>query len=125
VTGKPDDLFHTGLLRGHFCQSLAGDRAATAFTVGILSILDQLLDRPAAELLADLPLAVDIRQAIVEHAGELGEALACVQAIERQDWPALRESPWPPRTLGKLYSEASQAAYDALASLDVESEGPR
>ena len=44
---------------------------------------------PMAELLADLPLQPDVRRALLDGSGEIGEILAAVYAFERADTAAL------------------------------------
>jgi c-di-GMP phosphodiesterase len=64
-------------------------RARAAFTVGMFSLLDALLDQPMAKVLETLPLGVESKQALLGGSGELGELLAAVVAYEHGDWAAV------------------------------------
>jgi EAL and modified HD-GYP domain-containing signal transduction protein len=48
-------------------------------------MLDSFLDKPMDQVLADLPLAADIRAALLEHSGALGTALDSAIAFEGRD----------------------------------------
>ncbi len=90
---KPEELSRNMLVRGRFCLLLAEQRGdanpETAFMVGILSQLDALMDMAMEELLEQIPLDEEIKQAINRKTGVLGEILAMVESFEAGDWEAL------------------------------------
>jgi EAL and modified HD-GYP domain-containing signal transduction protein len=89
---RPSELVLVTLIRARACETLAASIRAdgdAAFTVGLMSMLEPLFERPAGELLALLPLAPEIKAAVTEQAGVLGEVLAAVLAREQED-PASR-----------------------------------
>jgi EAL and modified HD-GYP domain-containing signal transduction protein len=57
----------------------------SAFLVGLLSLLDSMVDVPMADLMRELPLAPRIRAALVSHEGPAGAILKAVLAWERGD----------------------------------------
>ena len=65
----------------------AGDPDAW-FAVGLLSVSDALAGAPLCDVVAQLPLADDVRDALVQRAGPKGEALAAAIACERAELPA-------------------------------------
>jgi EAL and modified HD-GYP domain-containing signal transduction protein len=67
----------------------AGDRslADRAFLVGVLSLLDALLDVPMSCALAPLNLEDDVRSALLDGAGELGTLLRLCTALESNEDP--------------------------------------
>ncbi len=86
IEDKPTELTITALVRARFCE-LAGENEVGAnanelFTVGLFSVIDALLDTPIEEALADIPLASDIRDALIRHSGPVGQLLECVAALE-------------------------------------------
>jgi len=104
---KPTELTNTALIRARFCE-LAGQtdlqaRANEMFTLGLFSVIDALFEIPMAELLAKLPLAPDICEALVEHKGRQGELLECLNALEDGDFEKA-EGILP--TAGRLYGAA-------------------
>lgn len=60
-----------------------------AFLTGMLSRLDVLFGVPLAQAVANLPLAAGVRDALLDHAGPLGQLLSICEARERADLPAL------------------------------------
>ncbi|HET9124184.1 MAG TPA: HDOD domain-containing protein [Solirubrobacteraceae bacterium] len=94
VDDKPSELTLTALTRARFCE-LAGEAAEIAsapelFTLGLFSVLDALMDTPMSEAAELLPLADDMRVALVERRGRMGELLEAVIAREcgrRSDVP--------------------------------------
>lgn len=63
-----------------------------SFTVGIMSLMDTLFGLPMDEVLAQLVVAPDIREALLHRRGELGDMLKLAEYIERieQAGPLLR-----------------------------------
>jgi EAL and modified HD-GYP domain-containing signal transduction protein len=73
--------------RAAACEAASGavspaDRASY-FTVGLLSVAGDLVGAPLEDVVAGLPLAPDVRTAIVARAGRKGERLAAVLRYER------------------------------------------
>ena len=86
----PHELIVMAMFRAKMCERLAhaAGRAPTQsfFTVGLFSILDALMRLPMGHVLAKLPLADEVRSALVAHEGPQGEALACTLAYEQGEW---------------------------------------
>ncbi|MEI8132382.1 MAG: HDOD domain-containing protein [Leptolinea sp.] len=110
VNDKSTTLMTTALIRGKMCELLAvisgyaqEDRF---FTVGLLSILDAIMDLPMAKVLEKLPLTDDLNQAILNHKGPMGSVLACVLAYETGDWEKVDIINIKPSTLREAYLSA-------------------
>jgi len=90
IEEKPRELMVMSMVRAHMCQQLgiaAGARNVDQyFTVGLLSLMDALLDRPMSKVLPELPLVDSVKHALENHTGSMGAALQCVEAYERCDW---------------------------------------
>jgi c-di-GMP-related signal transduction protein len=91
---KPSELLRTALIRARLAELLAGrlglaHRSAELFLLGLLSLLDAMLDQPIAEVLEGLPLAADLKDALRGEANRPGLALGLVIALERGEWQAL------------------------------------
>jgi EAL and modified HD-GYP domain-containing signal transduction protein len=89
VDDKPTELTLTALTRARFCE-LAGEQLAIAspselFTLGLFSVIDALMDVPMQEAVASLPLADDMREALVHRRGPMGELLDTASARETGD----------------------------------------
>lgn len=96
--------------RARTCELLAaelpGARPDSAFVVGVISGLEVVLGVPTAEVVARLPLADELRAALVEHAGPLGAVLRTVLAHERGDEAVLERSPFGPFEVSRAYLAA-------------------
>ena len=92
ATRRPDELIVTALVRAKMCELLAATRKAENleiyFTVGLLSVLDALLDAPMEEILNELPLAEEVNHALLHRDtdSELAKTIQTVVAYERGEW---------------------------------------
>jgi c-di-GMP phosphodiesterase len=89
VDDKPTELTLTALTRARFCE-LAGEQlhiasASELFTLGLFSVIDALMDVPMQDAVASLPLADDIRNALIHRHGAMGELLDAATARETGD----------------------------------------
>jgi c-di-GMP-related signal transduction protein len=89
--GKPDELMTVPLVRGRFCELLApfagiGEQANDLFLMGLLSVMDAILDQPLDSILADLPVRNEIKEALVGRTGLYWQLLEIATAHERADW---------------------------------------
>lgn len=120
VQGKPDELINLSLIRAKMCERLAelfACRQGPAFTVGLFSLLDALLDQPQEKLVSHLPLAEEVSQALVARSGELGKLLSNVIVYEHGDWAALEGAASQRAYLGEAYLEAVAWASEVRAQL--------
>ena len=117
---KPAELTRVTLVRARFCELLGpdvqlADRQFDLFLLGLMSTLDALLDRPLDELLMELPLALDIKTALLGGAGELGGVLALAVACERGDVPTMATAAGG---LGVTEAQIAAAYRDAILWAD-------
>lgn len=107
---KPTELLTTALVRARLCQELAAangeTEAARSFTVGLLSMLEALLDAPLADLLRPLALAEDVTAAIVRHEGTLGAVLSVALAVERCRFDELETTAFDLGSVQRCYVDA-------------------
>ncbi|MCB4809827.1 EAL domain-containing protein [Methylovorus menthalis] len=61
-----------------------------AFMVGMLSLVDAVLQVPIEKILNEIGLMEHLKQAILAHEGPLGQLLQLAQEIERTDFEAVR-----------------------------------
>jgi EAL and modified HD-GYP domain-containing signal transduction protein len=109
ISDKPPELTRTVLARARLCANLAPPgrgNSDTAFTVGLFSGLDALMDRPLTDLLADLPLAEETRLAVLERQGPFGQVLAAALALERGDFENVALDMLDPKPTSQAYLEA-------------------
>ena len=118
VDNKPTELTLTALIRARFCELAGAHRgigtAAELFTLGLFSVIDGMMDAPMHDVVSSLPLAEDMREALVSRRGQMGQLLNCVTALEAaEDGPATAFV----TDAGDLYLEALMWANSAAESL--------
>jgi len=89
--GKPDELMTVPLVRGRFCELLAplagmAGHANDLFLMGLLSVMDAILDQPLDSILAELPVRKEIKDALQAQTGLYWQLLEMATAHERADW---------------------------------------
>jgi c-di-GMP phosphodiesterase len=120
LSDSPVELSRRALIRAATCEQLARGAGAEHpdryFTAGMLSMADALLDLPLERIVAELPLADEIGEALTEGSGPIGQVLTAVIWYERarfrtpSDAPALVR-----RDIGGAYLAAVDFA-DGLTS---------
>jgi EAL and modified HD-GYP domain-containing signal transduction protein len=89
--GKPDKLMTVPLVRGRFCELLAphagmAGQASDLFLLGLLSVIDAILDRPLGAILKELPVRSEIKEALLARPVPYRDVLDVAKALERADW---------------------------------------
>ena len=98
ASDKPHELIRTALTRAFFCEALARTLAGSSsvspqssdlFLMGLLSVTDAILDRPMEQVLASLPIAPEVRDALCGKPSPYRDVYDLLIARERADWPTL------------------------------------
>jgi len=94
---KPEELMITSIVRAQFCESLApmaglANRGPELFMMGMLSLIEAFMDRPMADILADLPISEDIKAALQGDPNRLRQILDLMVSYERGEWKAFSEA---------------------------------
>ncbi|MFZ3132061.1 MAG: HDOD domain-containing protein [Desulfosporosinus sp.] len=89
--GKPNELIVNCVVRACFGEALARktvfkEQAANIFLMGMFSSIDAFLDRPLAEVLAELPLTNEIKRALLGEDNQIRAFLDLILAYEKADW---------------------------------------
>jgi len=110
IEGKSSELLRITLLRAKMCELLTHDsgqgNSDSAFMVGLFSTLDALMDIPLIELLSMLPIANDIREALLYHRGPYNHVLACVLAYEQGGWKSIDDAGFNENEVVSSYFQA-------------------
>ncbi|MBW3694657.1 EAL domain-containing protein [Vibrio sp. T187] len=121
---KPDSLYGLAIIRARQCELLIERMSATgdaghAFLTGMFSLLDSLLDQPLDEVVNSIPIDEDIKVALLEKRGLLGEVLAMVIAYEKAEWEQAgiirQRLKVSEEQLGQAYDEATAWAQELLS----------
>lgn len=117
--GRPSELIRGALLRARLCELLA-ERSGMAdggayFMVGLLSLMPAMLGESLEETLASLPLSTGVHNALLSHAGDLGAALDCVDALEHAAWSHMPFKNLDLADINSAYVEACGWVEESLA----------
>lgn len=110
ISDKPMEVLESGLIRAHMAQKIAESGAQiegqAAYTAGLLSILDCLINKPMTELINQITISDEIRKALTQRTGVLGELLNLVIAYESGDWGQVAKQDINGIDLSQLYIES-------------------
>ncbi len=109
VDDKPVELRIVAMTRARMCELLAKyykGQPELFFAAGLFSTLDALMDAPIEVLVEKLPLAPELKEALLDNSGAAGNALADVLSYEKGDWTAIEASPIPVEILARAYLDA-------------------
>jgi EAL and modified HD-GYP domain-containing signal transduction protein len=122
ANGKPDELMTIPLVRGRFCELLAplaglASHASDLFLMGLLSVMDAVLDQPLDSILADMPVRGEIKEALLARTGLYWRLLEIAVAHERADWEKVSVLLWETEMEEDRVSELYVAAVDWSTAL--------
>ena len=92
--GASTELVRTALTRARFCEGLAPKVATGSedlFFLGLMSLLDVILEVPLPDLLERVPVSNAIKSALLGEPSPLSLPFELVLAQESGNWPRLRE----------------------------------
>lgn len=119
---KPQELIVTAMVRARMCELLA-ERSRNridptqAFTVGLFSTLDALMDMSMEELLDTLSFNASIKLALIGSEGELGHLLQQVLHYEKGEWSELAINGFSPTDYAMAYLGAVQWVNESFIGL--------
>jgi len=121
IDDKPIALMNTALVRSKMCELVAiemGVTPASYSTVGLLSILDALMDKPMEEVLASLPLSEEINIALLHRGNLVGEVLDAVISYDEGSFDKVEKLNRPDVDFKKCYLEAIRWATDITCGFE-------
>jgi EAL and modified HD-GYP domain-containing signal transduction protein len=87
---KPAELMRMSMTRARFAEGLATIHGKVdtgkAFLTGLMSLMDAILDESIASVMEKLPLAKEIKDALVDHTGILADYLTLIKYYETAQW---------------------------------------
>jgi len=92
-----EEFLKLSFMRANFCtelMDLAKDMPITkgdAYLLGMFSTLNYLIDAPLEEILAQVPLPDEIREALLHQEGRCGKLYKLVLSYERADWAQIND----------------------------------
>ena len=123
---KPEELLKLAMVRARFCESLANEEGSQdsgmAFLTGMMSLIDAILDESIDKVMEKLPLATEIKTALIEDSGKLADFLRLAKAYERGDWDIEsqfeRELNFSGDQIPHIYNSAIHWADEQMAALN-------
>lgn len=108
-------LVENALTRGRLMEVLAeqimpGQQHDALFLTGIFSCLSRLLHRPLADILATMPIAEEIRQALLERGGPYAPLLAVAELSESVDQGGMADAAQAAGVTAEMVNRALLAA---------------
>ncbi|MCC5791229.1 MAG: HDOD domain-containing protein [Legionellaceae bacterium] len=108
ISDKPAEVVESGLIRAKMAEKLVVGEcqissASVAYTTGLLTILDSLMDAPLEAILNHIPIADEIRQALLYRHGPLGELLKLIIAYESGHWDDIASTQFNGHHIGETY----------------------
>jgi len=91
ANNKPQEIVSLSVIRAKFGELLAAkaglsSRSSDIFLMGIFSLLDALLDQPLNDILKELPIAADVKDALLGETNQLHDFQQLMLAYEKGDW---------------------------------------
>lgn len=88
---KPDELVKLAISRGRFCELVSPKlglkhRSPDFFLMGMFSLIDAFLDQPLAYILSQLPIAVDIKRALLGKESRFKDVYQMAVSYEQGNW---------------------------------------
>lgn len=128
ASGKPAELVSLPLIRARFCELLApcAGLAASAndlFLLGLLSAMDGILDMRMPDVLKEIAISEDIRDALLGKTNKLRDIFEFVRNYERGCWEEVSSSAARlgihEDAISALYVEAVEWARQMLSGHDA------
>jgi len=95
ASDKPAELMRLAMTRAKFCEGLATlhrqSDVAKAFLTGMMSLIDAILDEPMDSVMSKLPLAKEIKDALLGEPTLLHLYLSLVKYYENAQWQQAKE----------------------------------
>lgn len=93
---KPDELMINSLIRARFSEQVSESTGQTSkksdyFLMGLFSLIDAFLDRPMTDILAELPIPAEVKDAILEQTGVMGDVLRMITHYEQSKWDTVAQ----------------------------------
>jgi len=121
VEDKPAELMVTAVVRAKMCEILAKaveyDNEDTCFTVGLLSVLEALLDMPMEKVLGMLTLSDEVNQALLRFEGVPGKLLKVALDYEFGEWQQLDYPELDEEIIMDAYLQSVAWASEACSAL--------
>ncbi|MBK8421973.1 hypothetical protein [Candidatus Villigracilis saccharophilus] len=101
--------------------TLGVKHAESYFLIGLLSVLDAIMDVPMLQVVESLPLTPEINEALVFRKGKLGVVLKAVIATEDGNWDHILQLGIQPHVWRNIYFEFVKSSNLIMKEICAES----
>ena len=93
---KPEEVIITSIVRARVCemiaeQTLLKNLSSELFLMGMFSTIDTFMNRPMDEILEELPLSDNIKDALLSRVGPFSNIFNLVLVYEKSEWNKVSE----------------------------------
>ena len=93
---KPVELLNVSLVRARFCESIAEEigqkrNEHNFFMMGLFSLVDALLDRHMEDVLKDIYIEAEVKEALLGEENIYSDVCNLVIAYEKGDWENVKD----------------------------------
>ncbi len=91
-----EELLKTSFMRANFASSLVKRlknfviNSTDAYLLGMFSTLEYMIDAPMEEILAEIPIIDEVKQALISHGGKAGRLYDLILCYERAEWSEIK-----------------------------------
>ncbi|MGM0547874.1 MAG: EAL and HDOD domain-containing protein [Bacillota bacterium] len=105
---KPDLLLKTALIRAYFADSLKKyfEIKEDLFVLGLFSLINAYLDRDFEDILAQISLKTEFKEALISRKGKFGTILEIIEIYEKSNWKELKNYSFDTACVFSDYLEA-------------------
>lgn len=123
VTDVPKELLTTALVRAKFMETLAAKQGKSGdtdryFMTGMFSTLNAFLKASMVDIVDQLPLSKEVKEALVDQSGDMGKALFVVRSLEQGN-ANMGGSGVDIMMISSAYMSANSWAYKTMAGLEA------
>lgn len=119
--GKPEEWSRNLIARARMCELLAElsgqPKPESAFMVGMVSLLDLLLEVHIETILEQIALDDEVKDAILHKKGPLGNILQAVICFENGDWSGVKRSRIPQTLFKPAYRHSINWTESAMQAI--------
>lgn len=117
---QPHELIRISLIRAKMCELLyicsgSGKRCSEAFLMGLFSLIDVILNRRLDEVVDELPLARDIKDALLGDTNIFSKILDVTIFYERCEWNGFMEKA---EEIGLSNDQVIKAYFESIEWMD-------
>ena len=109
---KPDILLKTSLIRAYFADALKKylNIDEDLFILGMFSLINAYLDRDLEEILPQISMKTEFKEALISKEGKLGDVLKIINIYEKSNWGKLSDYSLDEEVVFNDYLEAIEKA---------------